>query len=1139
MSDDEKGPSTSTAELKSRTAEAKPGVANVRDAMAPEPETQTFQQNILNILGEQTALTPTGLSPQETAIVEFDSYYVPPQLKQEEIRILKNTMRALFSNSPKEITNVNSGEALDQKENETYPPCGDYEKALVLASLLYRAKKLRQQLYEQGVLNQQQLAQKLAELNQPGTSKSIQGRNTALSRTYLEHLSKIQTFVDDYDSQQKCIDIGELAYKDLGLELTDEQIEKLLKQFVFFILQTHYPLKEFRTKDPSAPGFVKRLEKRRIDFDPYMNAYTQSGNKIPVAIAKVLDSIKGDNTLLQKNVLEKVEEERKRILDDIASKFPDGDPFLKTLLSSRDPAMVVDRLRTQVKEYATGYKSLEAEKASLEAKVKACEQAKALLEAEKRRLNDQVKKVSNDLNGKEGFEDQVKQLQESKAAAEAALNARIAEVEAQRTAMKTECDAKDAELARLTKRVTELTTRAETAERDLAALQTVQRDAQTDVAALQERHRAELNAKDALLTAQTQRAADAVAASNQAATDLAGVQTELSSAEGALGTARQELQRLERDLAEKQRLLTEAQNASAATAETLQTQEEQLRQLAAEKAEIERQMNTLEESANELGNQLTDEREKAGGLGTKAQDLEEQLGTLQDELRSLTTKLNDCTAEKERLAAETKSLKEAQVEKEATQLAELRGGLAAAERKVADRQAEKERLEAEVLALKAQVEGEQGKVVSLTEEGKKKNEKLATLDAQLKDKDVQLGLLEASSKEKTKAIEGLRESLSTTTTTAREREQRQAEQYKKDLSKLEQDYQNDLDRFHASFTKTLDEQAATAQQRVATLTDEFERHLNEASSDYTQLQKLVGDIATSIETGREIEVKDAPQEEALEKIVAKLKGTAAPGFRIDSSVNHCYLVLLTSHLWSMVFGNTADEHATIIKSVLTSTFQGGKQGGRPLPGLYSDFGCSKEKAHLQPVPKAIEDEESKRCECHAKSGDKCQLTYGLQETTVIKNYLEYIGKILSTMVEHSGSSTTDTIIYTDAKKQEKFKYFLDSFLDKLRVFRNQYPAMKPGQENKYQFLDTCTKHYSEFFKSPKESQLQIKYLVVLKNGSVTLETKIPNQRGDFTSAPTANFALLFFTYLVLLKDYLNHVKETGKDICPLPAILKN
>ena len=1123
-----------TSTVKGAATAVKSGVATATDAMTPEGKQN--QQDIINILGEQTSLSPSGLSPQETAIVDFDTYYLPEELK-DQATILKNTMRALFSNRSKEITNVESGEELPQQENEVYPPCGDYEKLLVLASLLYRAKKLRQQLYDEGILNREQLLQKVAELDPSGREKSIQGRNSAISRTHLEHLAELQKFIDKYDSEQKCIDIGELAYKDIGLELTDEQIEALLKQFVFFILQTHYPLKEFRTKDPSAPAFVKRLKQRKIDFDPYMQAYTTSGNKIPAAIAKVLDSIKGNDELLQNTILEKVKEERKRIIDEIASKFPDGDPFLKVLHDTDDPGLVVDRLRTQLKEYANGYKALETQKASLEATAKACEQAKAVLEAEKTRLNANVEKTIADLKTNEGSQEKIKQLEESKAAAEAALNARIAEFTKQLTDIKAECDTKDAEIARLTKLNDELLARAEKAERDFAALQTVQRDAQTDVAALQERHRAELAAKDALLQTQSQRADAATAASLQSQTALADVQTELSAAESGIEIATQEVTRLEAEVAEKQRLLTEAEDLAAARSTTLSQQEQQLQGLASEKANLQNQIDRLDESTAELGRQLEAEKEKSGGLGTKSKELEDQLESLQKELASLQTKLNDCDAEKARLTAENTSLKETTIKEGDRQIADLRGGLAAAERRVADAESEKQRLEAELLSLKEQLKGEQGKVESLTAEGEKKNEQLSTVGADLKKKNAELSLLKTSSVEKdeklteqTKIIQNLHESLSSITTA-------QEEQYKKDLAKLQDDHQEEFERLKTDFTKTLDEGAASSQKQIQKLTEDFEEDLTEATSDYTQLQKLVGDIATSIETGRDIDVKDAPQEEALTKIVAKLKGTTSPGFRIDSSVNHCYLVFLTTHLWTMLFANKTEEHANIIKSILTSTFQGGLEGKRPLPGLYADFGCSKQKAHLQPVPQAIEDEESKRCECHVEDGDRCELIYGLQETTVIKNYLEYFGKILSTMVEHSTESITDTIAYADTKKQQKFQYFLASFLEKMRLFRNQTPSMKPTKENRYQFLDTCTKHYSEFFRSPRDSQLQNKYLVVLGNGSITIETKIPNQRADFTRPPTANFALLFFAYVVLLKDYLNHVKETGKDLCPLPAIL--
>jgi hypothetical protein len=63
----------------------------------------SFQYNLISILGENVALTPTGLAPSETTIVEFDRYYIPPDISGNEALLLKNTMREVFQNKLKKV----------------------------------------------------------------------------------------------------------------------------------------------------------------------------------------------------------------------------------------------------------------------------------------------------------------------------------------------------------------------------------------------------------------------------------------------------------------------------------------------------------------------------------------------------------------------------------------------------------------------------------------------------------------------------------------------------------------------------------------------------------------------------------------------------------------------------------------------------------------------------------------------------------------------------------------------------------------------------------------------------------------------------------------------------------------------------
>ena len=1120
---------TGKSALKGVSTAVKQGVTTATEAM--KDKEKGFVPNLVNIVGEEVSLTPSGLSPQETVIVEFDDYYVPPQLKKrpEEVTILKNTMRALFSNLPKEITN-SSGEPLPKTETTPYPPCGEYEKLLVLGSLLYRTRLLRGQLYREGILNQQQLAQRIADLNQGGREKSIQGPDRAITRTHLEHLAELQDFIEKYDSEQKCIDLGEIAYKDIDLDMSDDRIKELLKQFVFFILQSKYPLKEFRTTDPSAPQFVKRLQKKRIPFDDkYMPAYTASGNQIPEPIAKVLDSIRGNDELLQREVLSKIKEEKKKLIESIASKLPDNDPLLKTLRDTEDPGLVFDRIQSQLKEFKNSFGPLQREKDALSKKVNDCETAKSLLERRIQELERQVKDAEQKCKGKENCEAQLNQLKEAHTAELTKLTERITGLTNEATRLTEEAKAKDAEIAALTKRNQELEVDLEMATIENDFLSSLKADAERDVAALRTEY-------EARLADQTRRAEQAEGAKATAEETLAQSQRDHHEAEGGLAAATERVIELEGELGALNARIVEVEAAKTKADSDLSEKTEELSTVQARIGELDRKIEDLNAEIIDLGEQLADKDGEVGRLGGEKDELAAQLDSVRGELAKAQTDLQDCTTEKDGLDAQVKALSST-ASTDKNQLGELTKQLEIAT-------AEKSEADATVARLTAELQVIKDQLAVATTEGKVKNAKIQEQGVALQDATTESKRLrnavEASKLQSTE-MKTISKKLEEDLQTSEQKVSGLLTQYQTDLkaqeAKLKGEYGRELDSLQALYAKTSARHQDDAEGRIRQLTEDFEKDLSDSTSDFTQLQKLVGKIADSIDTGEAIALDEAPQKEALEKIVAKLKGTAPAGLRIDSSVNHCYLVVLTSHLWSMVFANTAEEHALIIRTVLTSSFEGGKEGGRPLTGLYSDFGCSKEKAHLQPVPRAIEDEEAKRCECTVGNSDQCELIYGLQETTVIKNYLEYIGKILSTMIDHSTVTITDTIIYPDAKKQQKFQYFLASFLEKLKVFRNQYPAMKPTKDNKYQFLDTCTKHYSEFFKPSRESQLQNKYLVVLGNGSITIETKIPNQRADFTRPPTANFALLFFAYLVLLRDYLNHVKETGKDVCPLPAIL--
>lgn len=1154
---------TGKSALKGVSSAVKQGVTTVTEAMTPAEK--GFVPNLVNIVGEEVSLTPSGLSPQETVIVEFDDYYVPPELKKrpEEVTILKNTMRTLFSNLPKEITN-SSGEPLPKTETSPYPPCGEYEKLLVLGSLLYRTRLLRGQLYREGILNQQQLAQRIADLDQGGREKSIQGPDRAITRTHLEHLARLQDFIEKYDSEQKCIDLGEIAYKDIDLDMSDDRIKELLKQFVFFILQSKYPLKEFRTTDPSAPQFVKRLQKKRIPFDDkYMPAYTASGNQIPEPIAKVLDSIRGNDELLQREILSKIKEEKKKLIESIASKLPDNDPLLKTLRDTEDPGLVFDRIQSQINEFKNSFGPLQREKDALSKKVNDCEISKGLLERRIQELERQVNDAELKCKGKENCEEQLNQLREAHTAELSKLTERITGLTNEATRLTQEAQAKDAEIAALTKRNQELEVDVEMATIENDFLSSLKADAERDVAALRSEY-------EARLADQTRRAEQAERAKATAEESLAQSQRDHHEAEGGLAAATERVIELEGELGVLNGRIAEVEAAKTTAEAALNEKTEEL-------STVQVRIGELNGQITDLGDQIIDLSEQIVEKDTKLEEkkgLEDELESIQEELAKAQAALRDCTTEKDGLTKQVEALSST-ASTDKTQLGELTKQLEIAT-------AEKSEADATVARLTAELQVTKDQLAVATTEGKAKNVKIQEQGVALQGATAESKRLrnavEASKVESTE-MKSISKKLEENLQASEQKVSGLLTQHQADLkaqeAKLKGEYGRELDSLQSLYAEKSAQHHEDAENRIRQLTNDFQDGI-QLGSQYEGLRTAVEEISKSITTGSPItlDTSSAPQREALDTIVNKLKGTAQ-SLRLDSSLNHCYLVFVTSFMFQISFITKSpdrsyviggDDHASMIYTILNTVFSGEtlqvrtkgllgstvEEAKEVKLGLYKDFGCGPKKDASAP---AVLKSEQTLCKCTGGEGSSdCQLVYGMQETTTIKNYLDFFGKLLAAMTEQKDISVGYTATEASYKDvyNAKFYHFMKKFEEKLlktvlakrddlllTSSERQVLGTKQEKEKSAYFLDLfasrCTSHFTENFKLKQEGFLFKKYVKTESNNVIVIKTDINDSRTRIQQS--VNYSILFFGYILLLRDYLTHVEQTSS-VCKIPEILK-
>jgi hypothetical protein len=1070
----------------------------------------TYVVNLLNILGENVSLTPTNLAPSEMAIVEFDRYYVPPDISGNDLILLKNTMREVFDNKLKQIIDTESGEELPDKESKVYPPCGAAEKAMVLKSLLYRKDILEQQLYNIGIKTPDELRNTLNDMNETSINAPLQGRNSLLARTYLTQYLRLKNFINKYDAQQFCIHLEDIAYGDLQLDLTDKKVQELLRQFVFFVLQGHHPLEDFKKTDPTAPRFLQRLTQKPLGeprFKEFLDTYRANKLPIPPSIAKVLEASNMDPAAMKDAIDTQIKEEQAKLLDTIRAAIPPTDAFWKRVSEKENLKSILDALLLYPKDLLNEIKRLEASVRACEDKQKTLEQAKRLLENQKDAMTRLIASLQADLAKATGKDEQIRLLGEQRDAALADFNARLGEITARNAQLGQQLAASQQALARTidSKRVLDAelaTLRARNLE-----LERIAAEANTNLEGLRRTHEAQLQAeRQRAEEAATGRATaeQALQASRQETSDrvaeVASIRAELGASNEAIRARDADIAALRQQL--QQRELQENEIRGQITAKT-----NELRDTNAQLGEVRTALEAAQEEARALRQQSLDSKSAEEEKASQIQELERTILQLTSERDNLAIQVKACEKEKEGLKSSASGTK--------AEVAAVAARLQTAEEQKAAAQSENERLKA----------------------------RLAQLEAQVLDAAENVAQQKGIVKQRDATIEGQSAALAAKTNELGE-EKKRADAAEGKVAEIAAS----KDALEASFSKQLDATEKTLRAQFADemgrAKGEFERILGDAKGEsdaqtatireaHSALRDVVLAIAAQEEPSTLAPKLEAlPEREALQTILQRLSAstTAATVASVaPPALMQCYYVFLVSFLWQTNFPTLLTNATThpgytrekICYNFFNSVFNTGVDPGDPTGKAKLGKGLEGLYVKLKTNPK-------------------------ITEITLMRDFF----LILQSLARAMESSDTKPIVFSKAaEEQTRLTDYLKALITQLSTLSRVYagkmtmPASASGSFSERaqaalaelneedetggtpSLLADFTKYYMSAHQYGLPTEIFAKRIIIDDEGVKLGVT------GDL------NYAVLFYCFLLLMRDYLILIENTGAQ-CKLPNFLK-
>lgn len=1185
---------TSKEKLKQLGKATQETLQKTRDAM--QSVKVSFEPQLVNIVGESVSFVPTGLAPSETTIVEFEPYYKPEGISNEDYDVLKKTMKKLFDGTRKAIADPATGEDTDTFVTEALPPCTEKEKHLVLDSLLHRKRVLFQQLYNQGILTPDEMKQKINTMRGPQGTTSLEGKDSLLVRNLLIHLMRLEKFIQYYVEAQQCINIEDFIYGQLQLDLNDERIKELLKQFVFFLLQSSHPLKDYTSVQPTAPAFISRLERNLLKqrFPVFLKSYKDNKFPIPDTIAKVLEATDLDPNALKDQVLQAIDLERKRLLKHLHDTIPSSDKFWTQVGSTDDLIRILDTFIDNQGSADDEIGRLTAEKQNLDGKLKTCEQSRVALQAEKTRFEQRIQELEATLASRADTSAQLAQLREEKARADADFTSREARLQQQiQDCNQQKLDA-EAKLVRMQKIAKKYLDELKPLRTQVQQLQTIRDEATRSVADLQRRHTEALGQEQAKTQEREQARQAAQASADKYKADLITNQLKLVESQSALRNEQTKVKARDADIAQLQATLQEKENETTGIRTQLSEKTKDVARLEGDIAQGNARIDELQDEIHSLESNIETEQEQKGALLQQKEDAFAQVQRLENEMAAEKTKLADAIRERDACKEEVKTL-QTSASGSQTELGELTRNLALVKSERDAAKAQESILQAELDTLRTSVKDAQEEVTQKATALKTKNVQIGELQGEIETKDGEIsGLLQKVEDEKTRA-----NTAESDASAAREEATRLLVESQEKLDAVSRELKGEFDNALGEAKEIFD---ANLSQEQAT-------------------RKLLEEAVLSVANNEEPQVKlpglgDSPARASLETILSRLT-TAKPSSPLAALAEQkkeasmqCYFVFLLSFLWKSNFplailDSTSDSEYPKEKQMLDifgSIFSNGPDPGdakgtkrlggvneglyKKLEGQASQTSIMKEYFRvIQTLGRALEENSGVPLEFTDPRGDpKKKTAEEAKYTSLATQLVTQINTIASL---YTGRLSVETPVKPSTYFQDKARLAILSSMnenERREFLESQKPLVSTANpispevekqfdenirsvigEEEYEAAKTRTStpeekaqvlaELDEILGIPPVSVAQAKpgsspvdfadYVTkYLKDHQPKLDDSIFARRivVDGTSIKVGssgniNYAVLFYCFLVLLRDYLIHIENTG-DQCRLPPFLK-
>jgi hypothetical protein len=889
-------------------------------------------KQIVFVAGERVALTPTGLLPSDPIGVDFDTYYIPETMSPSDVTLVKATFQELFGGTSLPIFDTELQKDLEKRTSQAFlPPCDPSQKELVLQSLEFRLRKLRQELSTKGVLSAKDLSEKLAKTD---SIVSADPRNTTTLRDMIRHFQTLKALIENYNTNQQCVSMSDKAFGNLQFDLTDDRAKELLRQFVFFTLQAHHPLQDYKKTNPTAPQFIKRLEINPLGepkFGSFLTTYKDNKLPIPESIARVLDSVDAKSGVLdgevKRRLAEAIQSEKDKLLKYLYTLLPESHPFWRTLGKDRDIYRILDRLVEFFKDADGQVVRLTAENESLKEKLKRCEQNKALLDENYARIVAQVEDLQRKL-GIEGAKDKtIAELQSALQKAKADHDARVAELTAQLEDYARQIEANRARIEALESANTALTLQVQSLQAEVDRLRGIEESSAAQLQALRAQHAEALANEQARTAAETTAKEEAQGQRTQALAELEAARTEVRGNQATIAAQGEQITSLTEQVTTLTREKRDCDTLTERLQSEIRTKDAELVTLRAEKANFESQLAAAREEIRRLTEEAEEDREAA----------EEEKRALQETIRNLQAQFEDCEAKRKACEKALEELKAKASEPE-QRAAAIAGELEQARAQLAAAEAERARLQEENRRLQEDISNKDAAL-------KRSGEELAGMKQRAEDAEGRVGTMEGQVGTLRGQVGTLEEQLGTRTgelTAEKEKAQATAAAHVVAIDGLTRDFQAQVQ----AKVVELGAEKKRADETRAELLEEREK-LEKQTDAYLKLQAAIEAVITGPETtvNQSIAALEGEGNEQTKETLAliyrklqDLESLAAEKAAMPMShaeettqkkLSQCYNVFLLTYLWQTNFP---------VEDAQTEAFLGKVNGifsGRPtVTGVY-------------------------------------------------------------------------------------------------------------------------------------------------------------------------------------------------------------